>query len=113
MNLEVFDPFDLSHSSYCCQVTKADPIEVSIGDTPAIISSGADWPESLHECVLPMEALPDKGEVTVKVKVHHLEAEVTLRGEMLCILYCTIELKYCHLVSHFYRKAIFPCCLTL
>ena len=57
------------------------PIEVTVGDTPAVAFSGrTNWPESLHECSLASEALPTRGEVTVKVKHCQLEAAVTLKG---------------------------------
>lgn len=60
------------------QVTEAEPIVVSIGEAPPIlVSSSEDWPESLHKCSVPSSA---EGEVTVKVRVQHLEAMVTLRG---------------------------------
>lgn len=58
---------------------------MTVGDSPAVnFSSGAEWPEGLHECLLPSEALPTEEDVAIKVKVGHLEAEVTLHG-MRCI----------------------------
>lgn len=55
---------------------------MSVGEAPpTAASSAAEWPESLHECSLPAEALPTEGEVTVKVKVQDSESTVTLKGE--------------------------------
>lgn len=66
------------HVFSASQVTEAEPIVVSIGEAPPIlVSSSEDWPESLHKCSVPSSA---EGEVTVKVRVQHLEAVVTLRG---------------------------------
>ena len=63
------------------QVTESNPIRVTVGEAPpTVASSTAEWPEGLHECSLPGEAFPGEGEVTVKVKVQHSEATVTLRG---------------------------------
>ncbi len=65
----------------CAQVTEANPILVAVGDSPAVaVAPGTDWPEGLHECPLPIAALPAEGEVAVKVKFQHVEATVTLKG---------------------------------
>ena len=66
------------------QVTETDPIEVLVGDSPAaVFPGGANWPEAFHSCPLPCAL---EGEVTVKVRVQHLEAAITLRGK--CIQVC-------------------------
>lgn len=56
-------------------------MEVTVGSGITVsFPGGTDWPDSLHECPLPSEALPVDEDVVVIVKVQQVQASVTLKG---------------------------------